>query len=75
MMGTGGGNTGKKKVKGSSFPRAYYKCMHRFGSVKCSVKKMVERTSKDTTLNIYEGIHTHDSENDSQKKKTAKFRN
>jgi hypothetical protein len=50
---------GQKHVKGSTFPRAYYKCMPPGGSIKCSVKKMVERTDQDTTLNIYEGCHTH----------------
>jgi len=49
---------GQKHVKGSTFPRAYYKCMPP-GSIKCNVKKMVEKTDQDTTLIIYEGSHTH----------------
>ncbi|KAJ0240408.1 WRKY transcription factor 3 [Hirschfeldia incana] len=48
---------GQKQVKGSDFPRSYYKCTH----PSCPVKKKVER-SKDgqVTEIIYKGQHSHE---------------
>eukprot|EP00243_Klebsormidium_subtile_P005334 TRINITY_DN211_c0_g1_i2.p1 TRINITY_DN211_c0_g1~~TRINITY_DN211_c0_g1_i2.p1 ORF type:complete len:631 (+),score=113.09 TRINITY_DN211_c0_g1_i2:81-1973(+) len=47
---------GQKQVKGSQYPRSYYKCTH----PGCDVKKKVER-SKDGKVaeNVYKGTHTH----------------
>ncbi|XP_077227171.1 putative WRKY transcription factor 2 [Tasmannia lanceolata] len=47
---------GQKQVKGSEFPRSYYKCTH----PNCEVKKKVER-SHDGQLTeiIYKGSHDH----------------
>ncbi|GIM04678.1 hypothetical protein Vretimale_9283, partial [Volvox reticuliferus] len=48
---------GQKQVKGSPFPRAYYKCTH----VGCTVRKHVERSAEDETRFVvtYEGTHNH----------------
>ncbi|KAE8719803.1 putative WRKY transcription factor 28 [Hibiscus syriacus] len=48
---------GQKAVKNSPFPRSYYRCTNS----KCTVKKMVERSSEDSTIVIttYEGQHCH----------------
>ncbi|XP_010554301.1 PREDICTED: probable WRKY transcription factor 4 [Tarenaya hassleriana] len=47
---------GQKQVKGSEFPRSYYKCTH-FG---CPVKKKVERSlDGQVTEIIYKGQHNH----------------
>ncbi|KAG2261578.1 hypothetical protein Bca4012_013708 [Brassica carinata] len=48
---------GQKQVKGSDFPRSYYKCTH----PACPVKKKVER-SRDgqVTEIIYKGQHSHE---------------
>ncbi|KAL3531882.1 hypothetical protein ACH5RR_005403 [Cinchona calisaya] len=49
---------GQKVVKGNSYPRSYYKCT----SLKCNVRKYVERTSDDPNAFIitYEGKHNHE---------------
>ncbi|CAK9142370.1 unnamed protein product [Ilex paraguariensis] len=47
---------GQKQVKGSEYPRSYYKCTH----PKCSVKKQVERSvDGQVTEIIYKGQHNH----------------
>ncbi|KAH0462233.1 hypothetical protein IEQ34_009808 [Dendrobium chrysotoxum] len=48
---------GQKAVKNNHFPRSYYRCTHQG----CSVKKQVQRLSKDeeVVVTTYEGIHTH----------------
>ncbi|KAH0720896.1 hypothetical protein KY289_006231 [Solanum tuberosum] len=48
---------GQKVVKGSSYPRSYYRCT----SPKCSVRKFVERTMDDPKafITTYEGKHNH----------------
>ncbi|OWM75913.1 probable WRKY transcription factor 3 [Punica granatum] len=48
---------GQKQVKGSEFPRSYYKCT----SPGCPVKKKVERSLEgQITEIIYKGQHNHD---------------
>ncbi|KAG9146794.1 hypothetical protein Leryth_005115 [Lithospermum erythrorhizon] len=47
---------GQKQVKGSEFPRSYYKCTH----PNCPVKKKVERSHEGhITEIIYKGSHNH----------------
>uniref|UniRef100_A0A1D1XC23 Putative WRKY transcription factor 2 n=1 Tax=Anthurium amnicola TaxID=1678845 RepID=A0A1D1XC23_9ARAE len=47
---------GQKQVKGSEFPRSYYKCTH----PNCQVKKKVERSHEGhITEIIYKGTHNH----------------
>ncbi|KAG6534100.1 hypothetical protein ZIOFF_007984 [Zingiber officinale] len=47
---------GQKQVKGSEFPRSYYKCTH----PNCQVKKKVERSQEgQITEIIYKGTHDH----------------
>ena len=47
---------GQKQVKGSEFPRSYYKCTH----PSCPVKKKVERSLEGhVTAIIYKGQHNH----------------
>ncbi|CAL9151965.1 unnamed protein product [Musa hybrid cultivar] len=47
---------GQKVVKGSNYPRSYYKCTH----PKCPVKKKVERSvDGQVTEIIYKGQHNH----------------
>lgn len=47
---------GQKQVKGSEFPRSYYKCTH----PNCQVKKKVERSHEGhITEIIYKGAHNH----------------
>ncbi|KAJ4786791.1 WRKY family transcription factor family protein [Rhynchospora pubera] len=47
---------GQKQVKGSEFPRSYYKCTH----PNCPVKKKVERTLDGHIAEIvYKGEHNH----------------
>ncbi|CAN8266654.1 unnamed protein product [Cochlearia groenlandica] len=48
---------GQKQVKGSDFPRSYYKCTH----PACPVKKKVERSfDGQVTEIIYKGQHSHE---------------
>ncbi|KAH9287691.1 hypothetical protein KI387_031808, partial [Taxus chinensis] len=47
---------GQKQVKGSEYPRSYYKCTH----PKCLVKKKVERSHDgQVTEIVYKGEHNH----------------
>ncbi|KAK1435563.1 hypothetical protein QVD17_01329 [Tagetes erecta] len=47
---------GQKQVKGSEYPRSYYKCTH----TNCPVKKKVERShAGHITEIIYKGAHNH----------------
>lgn len=47
---------GQKQVKGSEYPRSYYKCTH----LNCPVKKKVERSQEGhITEIIYKGAHNH----------------
>lgn len=47
---------GQKQVKGSEFPRSYYKCTH----PSCQVKKKIERSHEGhITEIIYKGAHNH----------------
>jgi len=47
---------GQKQVKGSEYPRSYYKCTH----TSCPVKKKVERSHEGhITEIIYKGAHNH----------------
>ncbi|KZV35078.1 WRKY transcription factor 44 [Dorcoceras hygrometricum] len=47
---------GQKQVKGSEYPRSYYKCTY----PSCLVKKMVERTLDDQIAEVvYKGEHNH----------------
>ncbi|KAL5582236.1 hypothetical protein UlMin_014678 [Ulmus minor] len=48
---------GQKQVRGSEFPRSYYKCTH----LNCPVKKKVERSPDgQITEIIYKGQHNHE---------------
>lgn len=47
---------GQKQVKGSEYPRSYYKCTH----LNCQVKKKVERSHNGNIAEIiYKGHHNH----------------
>ncbi|KAI4320872.1 hypothetical protein MLD38_034310 [Melastoma candidum] len=47
---------GQKQVKGSKYPRSYYKCTH----ANCQVKKKIERSHEGhITEIIYKGMHKH----------------
>ncbi|XP_022684933.1 disease resistance protein RPM1 isoform X2 [Setaria italica] len=48
---------GKKMVKENPYPRSYYKCL----MAGCSVRKHVERSSRDpsTVITTYKGKHNH----------------
>ncbi|KAJ4972379.1 hypothetical protein NE237_005478 [Protea cynaroides] len=50
---------GQKVVKGNPYPRSYYRCT----SLKCNMRKHVERAMDDPTAFItkYEGKHNHDT--------------
>ncbi|XP_054791359.1 probable WRKY transcription factor 4 [Prosopis cineraria] len=48
---------GQKQVKGSEYPRSYYKCTH----LNCPVKKKVERATDGHITEItYKGQHNHE---------------
>ncbi|XP_019246683.1 PREDICTED: probable WRKY transcription factor 14 isoform X2 [Nicotiana attenuata] len=53
---------GQKPIKGSPYPRGYYKCSSSKG---CSAKKQVERSSTDSSLFIitYTSTHNHPGPN------------
>nr|XP_043616149.1 probable WRKY transcription factor 20 [Erigeron canadensis] len=52
---------GQKQVKGSEYPRSYYKCTH----PNCQVKKKVERSHDGhITEIIYKGAHNHQGQRD-----------
>ncbi|TMW99173.1 hypothetical protein EJD97_002950 [Solanum chilense] len=53
---------GQKPIKGSPYPRGYYRCSSSKG---CSAKKQVERCSKDASLFIitYTSSHNHPGPN------------
>jgi hypothetical protein len=46
---------GQKILKNNPNPRSYYKCTE----PGCNCRKIVERTVTGTTINTYEGYHTH----------------
>ncbi|XP_062111357.1 probable WRKY transcription factor 4 [Humulus lupulus] len=57
---------GQKQVKGSEFPRSYYKCTH----PSCPVKKKVERSlDGQVTEIIYKGQHNHQPPKNKQRGK------
>ncbi|CAL5188653.1 unnamed protein product [Lathyrus oleraceus] len=57
---------GQKQVKGSEFPRSYYKCTH----PNCPVKKKVERSLEGhVTAIIYKGEHNHQRPNPTKRPK------
>ncbi|CAI8587990.1 unnamed protein product [Vicia faba] len=57
---------GQKHVKGSEFPRSYYKCTH----PNCPVKKKVERSLQGhVTAIIYKGEHNHQPPNPNKQSK------
>nr|UUJ75496.1 transcription factor WRKY11 [Polygonum cuspidatum] len=58
---------GQKPIKGSPYPRAYYKCSTVRG---CPARKHVERASDDPTMLVvtYEGEHRHSHQPASQDK-------
>ncbi|CAJ2648048.1 WRKY transcription factor [Trifolium pratense] len=58
---------GQKHVKGSEFPRSYYKCTH----PSCPVKKKVERSlAGHVTAIIYKGEHNHQRPSNKRSKDT-----
>ncbi|TKY69629.1 WRKY transcription factor 3 [Spatholobus suberectus] len=59
---------GQKQVKGSEFPRSYYKCTH----PSCPVKKKVERSLEGhVTAIIYKGEHNHQRPQPNKRSKDA----
>ncbi|VVB03968.1 unnamed protein product [Arabis nemorensis] len=64
---------GQKQVKGSDYPRSYYKCTH----PACPVKKKVERSlDGQVTEIIYKGQHSHDRpQNNKRGNKNGSSRN
>lgn len=63
---------GQKQVKGSEFPRSYYKCTH----PNCPVKKKVERSPQgQVTEIIYKGQHNHERPQSNKRAKDAADQN
>ncbi|XP_065860518.1 probable WRKY transcription factor 3 isoform X2 [Euphorbia lathyris] len=63
---------GQKQVKGSEYPRSYYKCTH----PSCPVKKKVERSlDGQVTEIIYKGQHTHQPPQSNKRVKDARSLN
>lgn len=61
---------GQKQVKGSEFPRSYYKCTH----PNCPVKKKVERSlDGQVTEIIYKGKHSHPMPPSNKRGKDTEF--
>ncbi|KAJ0816557.1 putative transcription factor WRKY family [Helianthus annuus] len=59
---------GQKQVKGSEYPRSYYKCTH----PNCPVKKQVERSVEGlVTEIIYKGQHNHQAPQSKRGKDTG----
>nr|BAS69355.1 transcription factor [Nicotiana benthamiana] len=59
---------GQKQVKGSEYPRSYYKCTHS----NCPVKKKVERSlDGQVTEIIYKGQHNHQPPQSSKRSKES----
>lgn len=59
---------GQKQVKGSEYPRSYYKCTH----PNCPVKKKVERSlDGQVTEIIYKGQHNHQPPQASKRSKES----
>lgn len=59
---------GQKHVKGSEFPRSYYKCTH----PNCEVKKLFERSHDgQITEIIYKGTHDHPKPQPSRRYNTS----
>ncbi|XP_052199983.1 probable WRKY transcription factor 4 [Diospyros lotus] len=59
---------GQKQVKGSEYPRSYYKCTH----PNCPVKKKVERSlDGHITEIIYKGQHNHEPPQPSKRAKST----
>ncbi|GLU09495.1 hypothetical protein SLE2022_263550 [Rubroshorea leprosula] len=59
---------GQKQVKGSEYPRSYYKCTH----PNCPVKKKVERSlDGQVTEIIYKGQHNHQPPQPNKRAKDA----
>ncbi|KAM5585341.1 putative WRKY transcription factor 20 [Rosa sericea] len=63
---------GQKHVKGSEFPRSYYKCTH----PNCEVKKLFERSHEGhITEIIYKGTHDHPKPQPSRRYNTGAMMN
>ncbi|XP_050226373.1 probable WRKY transcription factor 3 isoform X2 [Mercurialis annua] len=63
---------GQKPIKGSEYPRSYYKCTH----LNCPVKKKVERSSDgQITEIIYKGQHNHEQSQPSKRAKDSSDQN
>ncbi|EEF32386.1 probable WRKY transcription factor 4 [Ricinus communis] len=63
---------GQKPIKGSEYPRSYYKCTH----LNCPVKKKVERSSDgQITEIIYKGLHSHEQPQPNKRAKDSSDQN
>ncbi|KAL6042443.1 WRKY Transcription Factor [Balamuthia mandrillaris] len=51
---------GRKSVKGSQFPRSYYKCTHPGCQVKKQVEAVLDKSGKTVYHTTYKGEHSHD---------------